>query len=342
MPNSASDVVENPAATGSGISSPAQALWNQREVISSLCERFKILSTAVNSPRELALYQWTQIAAFALEFRPDLIIELGRKNGNSTCCFLEVANQLKATGSCTVLSLCLDDSWQRKTLPNLRPICPPRWFSQGDIRIANILDFDFSPILEKANRCLVFWDAHGFDVAECVLGGLLPSLVQKNHLVLMHDMTDARYEHPQVAYHGAGLWKGESASGFYFRIGNIVSNVAQAISIVDFASRNLLPLHSASESIQTEDAKDPQRTATLQQLLGDEFFSVEAHWLWFSLHEVLGNITFPHFSMEQHPAGRQSPRWRDVWQPLRDCVAPGRTGRRRAYDALMRRIHHET
>jgi hypothetical protein len=333
--------VKSSAAIASDISTPARALWNQRQVVGRLCERFKTLSTAVNSPGELALYQWVQIGAFALEFRPDLIIELGRKNGNSTCCFLEVASELKETGSCTVLSLCLDDSWQRKTLPELRTICSPHWFSHGDIRLANILDYDFAPVLEKVSRCLVFWDAHGFDVAECVLGGLLPKLVRKNHLVIMHDMTDARYEHPEVTYNGAGLWKGESASGLYFRIGSIVSDVGQAISILDFASRNQLPLHSASESIQTELAKDPQRTATLQHLLGDEFFSVEAHWLWFSLCEVSGTITFPRFSMEQHSAGQPVPRWRDVWHPLRDLVAPGGSGRRKVYDALMRRIRHE-
>lgn len=305
-------------------------------VIGNLRERFRALSMAVNSPGEFALYQWAQIGAFALEFRPDLILELGRKNGNSTCCFLEVANQLKGIRTCSIVSLCLDNVWHQKTLSNLQAICSPEWLSCGDVRLANILDFDFSPVLAKANRCLVFWDAHGFEVAECVLGEILPRLADKPHVVLMHDMTDARYEHPEVEYGGAGIWKGESATGLYLRIGDIVSGVAQAISILDFASRNRLPLHSAGESMQTELATDPERLATLQNLLGDELFSLQAHWFWFSLNEVTGNITFPKCTRQPHR--RIRPGWRNVWHPLRDWVAPLGTGRRKAYDAVMQRV----
>jgi hypothetical protein len=317
----------------------AQALWNQRQLIAGLRERFKTLNDAVGSPGEFALYQWAQIAAFALEFRPDLIIELGRKNGNSTCCFLEVANRLESIRRCTVLSLCLDNTWQHKTVPKLRQVCSPAWFSRGDIRLANILDFDFAPTIAKANRCLVFWDAHGFEVAECVLGGLLPQLVGKEHVVIMHDITDARHEHPAVEYGGAGLWKGDSATGLYFRICDVVSGVAQAISILDFASRNQLPLHSASDSIHMKIVKDLENLRVLRGLLGSEFFSVQAHWLWFSLNEVSGNVTFPHFARGQHGHVRKVASWRDVWHPLRDIVVPTGTRRRRTYDAMMRRIH---
>jgi hypothetical protein len=337
--------VFSPQVLSDGINkivSPAQALWNQRQLVASLRERFKGLSAAVNSPRELALYQWAQLFAFALEFRPDLIIELGRLNGNSTCCFLEVSSRVNEGRTCRVLSLCLDDAWQRRTLPRLHRICSAKWFSSGDVRVADILDFDFSPVLAKAKRCLVFWDAHGFEVAEAVLGGLLPKLVDKNHVVIMHDMTDARVEHPDVEYAGARLWRGESAAGLYFRIGDIVSGVAQAISILDFAGRNRLPLHSASESIQMEIAREPGRMAALQTALGEEFFSLQAHWLWFSLNEVTGNLTFPAFARGQHRYLRGVTSWRNAWHPLRDLVIPPGTRRRWAYDALMRRVRRQT
>ncbi|MFQ5696580.1 MAG: hypothetical protein ACE5HB_11365, partial [Terriglobia bacterium] len=74
--------------------SPGHALWNQRHAVASLLERFRGLSAAVDRPTTFSFPQWAQVAAYTLEFKPDLILELGRERGNSTCCFLEVANQL--------------------------------------------------------------------------------------------------------------------------------------------------------------------------------------------------------------------------------------------------------
>ena len=39
---------------------------------------------------------------------------------------------------------------------------------------ADILEFDYRKALSDAKRVLIFWDAHGFDIAECVLGEILP------------------------------------------------------------------------------------------------------------------------------------------------------------------------
>src|SRR5262249_60970035 len=89
---------------------PAQAYWEQRRALREADGRLVALEEAVNAPRDLSPNQWAQLLAFALEFRPTLILELGRGLGNSTCVFTEAANRLPG-GFCRVLSLCLTDYW---------------------------------------------------------------------------------------------------------------------------------------------------------------------------------------------------------------------------------------
>ncbi len=87
---------------------PGQAFWNQRHVLAALSPRLRTMIDAVAHPRDMTLSQWAQLIAFTLEFRPDLILELGRGFGNSTCCFLESARHLEENGSsCRLVSLCL-------------------------------------------------------------------------------------------------------------------------------------------------------------------------------------------------------------------------------------------
>jgi cephalosporin hydroxylase len=277
------------------IASPATALWRQRDRIARLRERFGMYLAIAGHPNDLFLYQYAQIAAFALEFQPDLIIELGRAFGNSTCCLLEVANQIGGRPFSRVLSLCLTDYWFSQTAPRLKQVLPESWFQAGDILEADILEYDFSAALSGVRRCLVFWDAHGFEVAECVLGNLLPLLNGKPHVIVMHDLSDHRHEEAPRAYGSLGLWKGENAAASSFRLGHVSSRVAQAISVLDFVSRNNMSLHSAAESLHAEVAGDPAKLAALSRALGPDLFSLQAHWFWFSLSETPGPLTFPAF-----------------------------------------------
>src|SRR5260370_36722600 len=77
------------------IVSPAAALWNQRHLIASGGERIERLSAAIGRSSDFALYQWAQIMAFVLEFRPDTIIDVGRMMGKSPGLFLQTANLLE-------------------------------------------------------------------------------------------------------------------------------------------------------------------------------------------------------------------------------------------------------
>lgn len=336
------------------VATPATALWAQRETIAALGDRFRALSAAVGEPTDLNLYQWAEFAAFALEFRPDLILELGRRMGNSTSCFIEVANILGGSPKCRVVSLCLSTDWFERTVPRLREVVTPEWFEPAEIHVANLLDYDIEARLRKARRPLILWDAHGFNVAEWVLGRLLPQLMDKPHLVLMHDMSDTRFEVPSPEYGRVGIWKGTNASEPSFWIGNISSRVAQAISIVDFTTRNQVPLHSGVESLQKELAGDAAKVAGLKALLG-ELFSLQAHWYWFTLNEAPGPLYFPRYvrgvesglpaDVEYRPDEwwrelERSAGWRMLnrWRALRNRALPEGSRRRQAYDFILRPI----
>jgi hypothetical protein len=83
-------------------------------------------------------------------------------------------------------------------------------------------------------------------------------------------------------------------AGPRLKLGTIDSAVGQSVAILDFATRNRLPLHSADNSFHTELAGDAGRVAEMQKLLGS-LFSLEGHWLYFSLGEASGPLTFPAF-----------------------------------------------
>ncbi|HEX5268902.1 MAG TPA: hypothetical protein VFW33_00380 [Gemmataceae bacterium] len=302
------------------------ALWNQRHRVAARAERARAFAAAVGRRTDLTPYQWAQLLAFALEFRPDLIIELGRERGNSTCCFLEAAELLEPEQPCRLLSLCLTDLWQRETRPRLEGICSPEWFARGDIRVGDLLAHDFRETLAGCRRCLIFWDAHGFDVAECVLGHLLPQLSGRRCAVVMHDMTDLRYDGtPAPAYGPDGLWKGGRDSQGTFWLGHVCSHVAQAVSVIDFTTRNRIPLRSAAEELHAEFAGRPDREVEAQRLLGADLFGLSAHWFWFSADDAARPVAYPPWNGRPHraaPLSRVARTWRRLGGGLRRALLP--------------------
>jgi len=288
--------VTYPAQSGdSHAFSLAQAYWNHRHTLAEMKDRILLFSRAANDPISLSLYQFAQLAAASLEFRPDLILELGRGAGNSTCVFTEVANRL-GLGSGRVVSFDIYQNWELHTVPRLKPYVSEDWFVPLSALTQNLLAFDFHAALADAKRILVFWDAHGFDVAECVLGAILPELAHRPHLVMMHDMCDLRYGAPgNLDYGNHGIWKKTDFDGPRLKLGFIDSAVEQSISIFDFATRNRLPLHSADHDLHSAFASDNARLSELKELIG-ELHSLSGNWFYFSLNEIPGPYTFPRFS----------------------------------------------
>lgn len=282
--------------------SPAAAYWNQRVTLAGARDRILSLSQAVNQRSDLWPYQWAQLMAAAMDYEPDIILELGRGKGNSTCAFTEASNLKKGS---RVLSLCLSDSFERETVPQLRKIVPESWFAPLEALRADILDFDYAAALSGAKRVLIFWDAHGFEIAECVLGAILPVVAQVEHLVLMHDLSDARYNsEEQLEYGGHGLWKGNDWSGPRVKLGIIDSAVEQSVAALDFTTRNHITLDSADHSFRT--SLTPAQQTEMQSLLGD-LFETQGHWFYFSLNERPGPYRFPRYTRRRAPAqGRKA------------------------------------
>ena len=283
--------------------SPARAYWNQRDKLSGARARILALSEAVDQRSDLWPYQWAQLMAAAIDFAPDLILELGRGRGNSTCAFTEASNINE--GRSRILSLCLSDNWERETLPRLRRIVPASWFHPLQAQRADILEFDYRKALSGAKRVLIFWDAHGFDIAECVLGEILPIVAPLEHLVIMHDLSDTRYSSDeQFEYGGHGLWKGNNWSGPRLKLGIIDSAVEQSIAALDFTTRNHITLDSADHSFHTNLTADQQ--TEMREILGD-LFETQAHWFYFSLNERPGPYKFPHFTRPRAHGGKSRP-----------------------------------
>jgi hypothetical protein len=277
-----------------GAFTPGRAYWNQRSKLAASRERLLALSRAVGRPSDLQPYQFAQLTASCLEFEPDLILELGRGFGNSTCAFTEAAHMLGGVARARVLSLCNSVEWDTTTVPTLRSIVTRDWFAPLEALRTDILAFDYRRHLSAAKRVVLFWDAHGFDIAECVLGTILPLIADRPHLVFMHDLSDARYCPPSLADYGERrLWKGENAADSRLRIGIVDSAVAQAISIIDFADRNTITLDSADHAFDLTLTQVPGRVEEMRHALGDELFSLQGHWFWFTMNERPGPYTFP-------------------------------------------------
>jgi len=192
-------------------------------------ERFALMHDLVASPPfDLPLPAWKELYEAVREFAPDLILELGRGWGNSTCVFTEAANETGAR----VVSIGFDSehAWETRTAPRLLPHVGEAWFAPLSAMQADITEIDYRPIVASSKGAFIFWDAHGTDVARAVLDRLLPELPPRN-LVVVDDIWDAKAESPLPAEYFAGplaslfeevgpLWEYLSENGIDFDVGD--------------------------------------------------------------------------------------------------------------------------
>jgi hypothetical protein len=263
----------------------ARYYYDQRAQIHQDAPVLRSLIEAVNWQNDLTPPGWAQWYSVALGFKPDLIVELGRGYGNSTAIFCQAASRL---GHTRVLSLCKSTEWNTVTVPRLQNVVPPGWFDALDARVADILDADYENLLYGGKRVLFLWDAHGFQIAEVVLARILPLLASREHLIVMHDISDTRYAVLPKSYEGLPIWKGSTFPGApenpsaRVNIGWMNSMQDQVVAIADFAFRNDLEIGSADHAYAQFFAADRAATAEMTQSLG-ELFSLSAHWAFLSL-----------------------------------------------------------
>jgi len=274
----------------------ARYYYEQRASIAEDADILNALIAAIDAEHDLAPPMWAQWYSVALGFRPDLILELGRAKGNSTAVFCQAATRLK---NARVVSLCNSKFWSEHSLPRLAPLVSREWLGRLDARMTDILNEDYGAIIAGAGRVLLLWDAHGFEIAEIVLGRILPLLADRPHLALIHDISDTRYASVPRSYEGQPLWKGsrrqQMSENRHSRVnvGWMNSLQEQVVAIADFATRNDLEIGSADHEYARYFAACPAHADEMRHLLGERFFSTAAHWAFLSLTGKTGPFHFP-------------------------------------------------
>jgi len=272
----------------------ASALWNQRQELSKAKKRLMALHEAVNKPTDLNLGQWFQLYAFGLEFAPDMILDLGRGYGNSTCVFAEVANRV---GNMKVVSIGYDaeQAWKTQTVQRLRGIVTSEWFDPLEILHQDILRTDFGDVFSRGKRVFLFWDAHGLELAGHMLAEVFPHLAAKDHVIAVHDITDARYHNVSPTYiREDGLpqtW-----------MDHLVSPFEELTPLYDFLSRNQIAIDTPNNSLQKL-LQDNEKRIELETCLERDFSSPTpletGHWIYFELknrNNPKQEIVFPRYS----------------------------------------------
>jgi len=221
----------------------ARALLDQREALSALAPDLRAALQRLDDSGNLLLPQGLMLAAVALEHRADVILDLGTGGGNSATAFALA----RGANGAIIYTFDIAPAWDGglkqklgdmldRVDPYVRPV------------VGDIASFDFTALVSEAQRVLVFWDAHGYAIAERVLSHLMPLIADKPHLVVCHDMSDNRLGGAK-SYAERPFWRGvEGAHDIpgpaYANIGWVTSRVEQVIPILDFCWRNDIELQS--------------------------------------------------------------------------------------------------
>lgn len=154
-------------------------------------ERFPELATLVGAPQDFSLDQWRRLYDRALASRADLLLEVGRLKGNSTVVLTEAAHTLRAR--CVSVSNDEPPVFELRTWPRLRPVVGRRWRKRLEVITGDVCDY--TP--PACKRAFVFWDAHGTEVADAMLGRIIPALPADSAIVV-HDVSAER-ESPEAS-----------------------------------------------------------------------------------------------------------------------------------------------
>jgi hypothetical protein len=220
-------------------------------------DRFPLMRRLVDSPpSNLQLDAWYELYALAVDFEPDLMLELGRGFGNSTCVFTEAAHRVGGT----VVSVGFDSerAWETRTSPRLLRYLGADWFAPLTILHADITETDFRPHLEGSGRTLVYWDAHGQDVAAAVFANVLPQLPRDN-LVIVDDVQVADEEKRRPGWR---RWVRSLFRPEHYSAGPFESSFDEIVPLWDYLRSNDVPFEHSSRWVTFS---APERAAVAQQ-----------------------------------------------------------------------------
>jgi FkbM family methyltransferase len=157
----------------------------------------------------------------------------------------------------------------------------------------------FEPILDGAERVLVFWDDHDADLARYLLAELFPLLADRSNLVVVHDVSDTRYEYSERSYVRPDkmptYWHDAFSSPF-----------DDWPVLHDFLSRNAIEFSGPRDSIERL-RKDSGRARELAAALGDQASAAldDGHWVSFAVAST-SQLHFPKFKPRKRPVGTEA------------------------------------
>lgn len=263
-----------------------RAVWLNRGILSERKSHLEKLARAINKLGDSGISQYAQLYSMVLEFKPTLIIEVGRGYGNSTAVFTDSANLVLQTRK--VISICLSNNWQNEVVPRLTKIVKKNWFDKLETYTADIASFDLKKIIKEDDRILFFWDAHGFSVGEHILANILPILQKYDHLIAVHDILDVRYHQHLKEYKDYGVWNGYQERGGnnkFLIINSMASAFEEIVMLNDFLERNSLPIHSVEHEIRSYITNNKNRAKEIDNYLGNKMSLSTTSLYWFSLNE---------------------------------------------------------
>jgi hypothetical protein len=234
------------------------AIENNMSTLENIVTELQAVLDLIGDPQNLSLQQALCLAALCLEQKPDILLDLGTGKGNSAVVFSVVGKVLEGFGhNLTVHTFDIQNRWITEALPKLDARISKRVVPH----VGDLTEFDFDPILELARSVLVFWDAHGFAVADTVLTRIMPILAERRHSIVCHDISDNRFSPERRYYGGLPFWRGMDY--FYnerntteINIGWLSAVVDQILPLTDFCFRNEIEIQSVDYSIRTKLAED--------------------------------------------------------------------------------------
>ena len=200
--------------------------------------------------------QLLQYAALVRHFSPDVIVELGGWQSVTTAA---LAFGLPPGGDRRIFS------WRTNASPP----------ASADHRVAMFPSFpspeELRAPLRSARRVLVFSNDPSPEATQLLLCVALPELRVREHLVVVHGISDGHVSVPPTYAERPGV----------FALHNTWSSRADLPPLLDFITRNQLDLFSAGRAYRVAFAADEVARTRVRCALGATF-PFDAHWAWFS------------------------------------------------------------
>ena len=204
------------------------------------------------------------LAAVVKDFQPTVVLDLGTCTGGSAF------SMALADEGVQIHTFDRESFWDTWVAPRASPP------ANAHAHVCDLTEFDFAPLVRDAERVMIFWDAHGFEIAGRVFSHLLPLIADKPHLVISHDISDNRFNASDEArsYGGRMMFRGyehyDRNMGTTARanLGWMTTAVDQGIALADFAWRNRLELSSVDHTVKVE-ADPALREALKAELYGE-------------------------------------------------------------------------